>query len=466
MPTSRWFYVQEDQRRGPVDLDVLVEMLASGQLPEGTLVWRHGLKEWAPAGQVAEVADQLPPPLPPGGKPAPVPPVPEEELPPPIPTAKAEAAPPPASPSSEPRDFALTAEQLRAEGKHAEAVVLCREWLAEEPDNRLARMTLGRALMAVGDFAGARAEFEIVLQASPDNLLAGRLLEECAKQLGSPAAPEAAPPAGRVETPEAHAAAARARAQASGPVSPAGEAGQPETEFWPARSLAESDVPDILQALHETKWTGVLSLNHMGVLKTITVKDGRLVFASSNSRDDRMGELLLRRGKITLTQYIDAGRAPAEGKRVGLILVEIGALPATDLVRTVVEHTQEIIYSVFQWIEGSYRLKEGLETGAEAITLKLSTADIILEGIRRIEAWSRIERGVGGMDARYERAPNYEQLLKNVSLSVDKLSLVTGHDGVRDVETICKQSTLSHFEVCRTLWAFRVIGVLRRVAAA
>ncbi|HEY3121348.1 MAG TPA: DUF4388 domain-containing protein [Vicinamibacteria bacterium] len=474
MPTSRWFYVQEEQRRGPVDLDVLVEMLASGQLPDGTLVWRHGLREWAPAQQVAEVADQLPPPLP-AGAPAAKPPSPEEELPPPIPTAKPEPVPPePATPepapadaaAEPPPDFALTAEQLRAEGKHAEAVVVCREWLAEEPDNRLARMTLGRALMAIGDFAAARAEFEIVLQASPDNLLAGRLLEECAKHLDSPSGSEVAPPPGRVETPEAHAAATRERAQASVLVSPAGEATQPEAEFWPARSLAESDVPDVLQALHETKWTGVLSLNHMGVLKTITVKDGRLVFASSNSRDDRMGELLLRRGKITLTQYIDAGRAPAEGKRVGLILVEIGALPATELVRTVVEHTQEIIYSVFQWIEGSYRLKEGLETGAEAITLKLSTADIILEGIRRIEAWSRIERGVGGMDARYERAPNYEQLLKNVSLSVDKLSLVTGQEGVRDVETICKQSTLSHFEVCRTLWAFRVIGVMRRVLAA
>jgi hypothetical protein len=237
-------------------------------------------------------------------------------------------------------------------------------------------------------------------------------------------------------------------------------------EFWPARSLAESDVPDVVQALHEIHWTGVLSLHHMGVAKTVAVKDGRLVFASSSSRDDRLGELLLRRGKITLTQYIEAGRAVGKGKRLGTILVEMGALPANELVRAVVEHTQEIIYSVFQWTEGFYRLKEGADTGSEAITLKLGTADIILEGIRRIESWTRIERGVGGMDARYERAPNYEALLKHVNLSVDKLALATGHEGVRDVEAICKQSTLSHFEVCRTLWAFRVIGVMRRLPAA
>ena len=33
---------------------------------------------------------------------------------------------------------------------------------------------------------------------------------------------------------------------------------------------------------------------------------------------------------------------------------------------------------------------------AEAIKLKLSTPDLIMEGIRRIRAWTRIERAVGG----------------------------------------------------------------------
>jgi hypothetical protein len=444
VPTSRWFYVQQDERRGPVDLEVLVDMLATGQLPEVALVWRHGLKEWVPAAQVPEIADQLPPPVPAGAKPPPAPP----------------PQPPPAP------DFARKAEQLRAEGEPTQAIRICREGLALMPDHTLGRMTLGRALMDKGDLAAARDEFQAVLRATPANILAERLMHECTRRLERAASTAAAPE--RVATPEAHAAASRARAKPAEPAAvPAGmDTSASGSEFWPARSLAESDVPDVIQALHEIHWTGVLSLHHMGVAKTVAVKDGRLVFASSSSRDDRLGELLLRRGKITLTQYIEAGRAVGKGKRLGAILVEMGALPATELVRAVVEHTQEIIYSVFQWTEGFYRLKEGADTGSEAITLKLSTADIILEGIRRIESWTRIERGVGGMDARYERAANYEALLKHVNLSVEKLALATGHEAVRDVEAICKQSTLSHFEVCRTLWAFRVIGVMRRLPAA
>jgi hypothetical protein len=38
--------------------------------------------------------------------------------------------------------------------------------------------------------------------------------------------------------------------------------------------------------------------------------------------------------------------------------------------------------------------------------------------------------------------------------------------GERNLESLCAESMLSHFEVCRNLWAFRVIGLARRVEAA
>jgi hypothetical protein len=146
--------------------------------------------------------------------------------------------------------------------------------------------------------------------------------------------------------------------------------------------------------------------------------------------------------------------------------VEQGALDARDLVKAVVDHTQEVIYSVFQWTEGFYRLRDGADPDTETITLKLSTANIILEGIRRITAWSRIERGIGGPDARYVRAEDYKDRLPEMNLTPEKLLLLGGHEGERDVETICRESDLSDYEVCRTIWAFRVIGVLKQVPPA
>ena len=142
-----------------------------------------------------------------------------------------------------------------------------------------------------------------------------------------------------------------------------------------------------------------------------------MVFASSSSPDERLGELLLRRGRITpRASSRTAGKALVPGKRLGTVLVEQGALSPKDLVRSVVEHTQEIIYGAFQWTEGQYRLQEGGDT-TEAITLKISTPDLILEGIRRIDSWTRIDRAVGGLRrALRARAADYEARLRSVSL--------------------------------------------------
>jgi hypothetical protein len=227
-------------------------------------------------------------------------------------------------------------------------------------------------------------------------------------------------------------------------------------------SLAERDFPELIHDLHRQRWTGKLTLTHVGIGKSVLVQEGRLVFASSSSPDDRLGELLLRRGRLSLRQFADAGKAVAPGKRLGAVLVEQGLLTPKELVKLVVEHTQEIIYGAFQWTEGQYRLQEGLDS-SEAITLKISTPDLILEGIRRLEAWSRVDRAVGGIAARYERHPDYEDVLKSMTLSFEKLSLLTMLNEPNDVEGICRESMLSDFETCRTLWAFRVIGVVRRL---
>jgi hypothetical protein len=241
-----------------------------------------------------------------------------------------------------------------------------------------------------------------------------------------------------------------------------------ETEGSPPRpegNLGEQDLPDLVHGLSRRLWTGVLILGRAGVEVRLSLKDGRMVFASSSDPDSRLGTLLLRRGALTLRQLVDGAKAITPGKRLGTILVEQGTLAAKDLVRAVVDQTQEIIYGAFQWTEGRYRLEEGAESN-ESITLNINTPSVILEGIRRIESWSRIEHAVGGLDARYVRCGGQEATIQQMSLSSDALELVGFLGEARDVEFLCTQSRLSSFEVCRTLWAFRVIGVVRRLAVA
>ena len=49
-----WFYVQDDKRLGPVDLDHIVHLVITAALSPGALVWHPGLKEWTEAEKVPE----------------------------------------------------------------------------------------------------------------------------------------------------------------------------------------------------------------------------------------------------------------------------------------------------------------------------------------------------------------------------------------------------------------------------
>jgi hypothetical protein len=230
-------------------------------------------------------------------------------------------------------------------------------------------------------------------------------------------------------------------------------------------SLAEHDLPDLLQALHERRWSGILTLTHMGVGRSMTIQNGRLVFAASSSPDDRLGELLLRRGRISLKQFVEAGQAISPGKRLGTILVEQGILQPKELVKAVVDQTQEIIYGAFLWTMGEYRLDEGA-TSSESITLNINAPSMIFEGIRGIDAWTRIERAVGGLEARYVRCPGQEATVRQMALAPEPAAILDLLEEVRDVEFLCARSGLPDFEACRTVWAFRVVGLIRRAEEA
>src|ERR1700704_2311786 len=122
--------------------------------------------------------------------------------------------------------------------------------------------------------------------------------------------------------------------------------------------VTELPLPDILQHLRLSRSTGGLSLVSGGARKALYLKDGRVVFASSNLPNDRLGEILIREGKITVDEYEASIRAITKGKRQGKVLVEMGALSPKDLWEGVQFQVKEIVYTVFQWDEGLFHFED------------------------------------------------------------------------------------------------------------
>src|SRR5688500_11871188 len=74
--------------------------------------------------------------------------------------------------------FAQLAEELRRAGEYQESADSCRAGLEIHPGYLSARVTLGRALVELGQIDEAQAELTRVLESAPENLAAIRGLAE------------------------------------------------------------------------------------------------------------------------------------------------------------------------------------------------------------------------------------------------------------------------------------------------
>ena len=213
--------------------------------------------------------------------------------------------------------------------------------------------------------------------------------------------------------------------------------------------LSELSLPDILQYLRATQATGILTLVSGGARKALYLKDGRVCFASSNLPNDRLGEILIREGKITVEEYEASIRAISKGKRQGKVLVEMGALSPKDLWDGVQFQVREIVYSVFQWEEGQFHFEESTLPDKERITVDLDVVQLVLAGIRRVEAHGRIQR----------RYPSLDLVLESVAEPPEgSLEPYEHHvraliDGERSVADICRESEIGDHETLKVLYA-------------
>ena len=238
---------------------------------------------------------------------------------------------------------------------------------------------------------------------------------------------------------------------------------QPEDEGLILRGrIEDTSVPELLRSVLGSGETGVLTFRRGDVTKSVYLHMGRVTYARSSDPDERLGETLLLRGKISIREYIEASKLISPGRRLGTILIELGALEPEDLVGALEHHVKEILLDVFCWRTGEYELVMTEPGADDVVAVNVSTETLILAGIRRIRAWSRVYRGIGGdLEAVPVPTGNTEPLLR-LDLTEEEQEILTQVNGRATVEQICQVSYLPNLETCRILWALMVLGVVRR----
>ena len=170
-------------------------------------------------------------------------------------------------------------------------------------------------------------------------------------------------------------------------------------------SLKEASLPDVLQLLSMGKKTGCLSVAHRNNFGYIYFDAGQICYASIVNRRDRLGDILVKNGLITARAAPGGHRArrpTARDQRLGELLVEMGALTRPTLERYMRVQIEEAVYYLFTWTSGTFNFESRRPPGGAGLPRPINPESLLLEGARRVDEWSLIEKKIPSFDLVFE----------------------------------------------------------------
>src|SRR5664279_5501507 len=214
-------------------------------------------------------------------------------------------------------------------------------------------------------------------------------------------------------------------------------------------SLKEASLPDVLQLLAMGQKTGCLSVADRNNFGYIFFDRGRISYASIVNRRDRLGDLLVKHGVVTqleLDVAIEAQSKAHRGKRLGEILIEQQILTREELHRYIRVQIEEAVYYLFTWTQGTFSFEADMRPEEHDVIVSINPESLLLEGARRVDEWSLIEKKVPSFDIIFE-VDRTRLSQSEAQLRPTQEQLIPLIDGRRDVTTLIDASGIGEFEV-------------------
>ena len=224
-------------------------------------------------------------------------------------------------------------------------------------------------------------------------------------------------------------------------------------------SLVEASLPEVIQLLAYSLKSGCLSVTDGKNFGNLFLKEGRVIYATIMNRTVRIGDRMREKELFKQQVLDDALRLQKQKKkRIGEILIELGAISRSDLEEQLRRQIEDSIFTMLTWQSGYFNFEENLLPASEEYTIDLSTQDLLLAGARRMQDWQKIE----------SRLPSFETVLaKSEITQVPQLAesekkVLALVDGEKSIDEVIQASELNFYEAGKSIFILLAAGVIEK----
>ncbi len=224
-------------------------------------------------------------------------------------------------------------------------------------------------------------------------------------------------------------------------------------------------LPEFLKEIYVGERTGLLHVTR-GERAGVSFRsvNGEIVSGSSTDEKGRLGEMLVRQG---LLKRADLDRAlvivTKKKRRLAPVLCELDLVDTLTLERALAQHIRELLLTALLWTEASllFEDQELPDAPAEDLTLRCTTAELILDVVRRIPGGGTLRQGLGNLDRPLVAARRLPFGIDRSRLSAAEGYLLAHADGSASARSMIETSPLPVADLERSLLGFLCTGVLR-----
>jgi DNA-binding response OmpR family regulator len=263
---------------------------------------------------------------------------------------------------------------------------------------------------------------------------------------------------------------------------------EPRGEADLAGDLQTFPLADVMSLLARQHQTGILTILGNAARLEIDLRDGCIDFASATGiggdfllgrfiaeasdllpavLDEALAELQIADGDFIelFPARARRSRPPGHPQRriLGRTLLERGAITAAELSLALRRQAIELACEALRWSEGRFRFHRRAELrplAAEA-ALQLPVDAVLLEGLRRVDEWRVIERGIRNFDVVFVRDERRIGDLPLGTLTRDEILVLDALNGRHSVRDVIRGLRMGSFDVTRMLHALRELGLVR-----
>jgi hypothetical protein len=172
-------------------------------------------------------------------------------------------------------------------------------------------------------------------------------------------------------------------------------------------ALSTMPAEDVLEWAARRKVSGPITFERKGIVRSLVVEDGNVIWASSNRREEQLGVVLTRSGLVQERALAESLETRAEtGVPLGKVLLMAGLISEVDLVEILATKIRETVTDVATWTDGTFDAVPRAQQPATGVNAQLKIEVCLTVARRRLQRMNEIMMVLGADDVTFYVAPH------------------------------------------------------------